>query len=280
MPGNERDPRPGDDPALLDALRRREPDAFRAVFANHADRLFRLAVGMLRDPDDAEDAVQETFIKLAERPERFDGRASLGTWLYRVAYNEALQRLRRPDRQSGRRPVPLDALGERESDRLDADPEAAAAHGELRRELDDALGGLSESLRAAYLLRDVEGLSTAEAADALELSESALKVRLHRARQAVREALAPDVLPPTTSAAGLSCETALERLDDYLDGSLPDAPRRQLEEHVERCDHCRITVDTAHRSVELAGAHRTWVIPERRSAAMFDRLAGVFAARM
>lgn len=280
MPDDTTESRSDDEQALLDALRRSDHDAFRDVFATHADRLYRLAVGVLGDSDDAEDAVQEAFISLARHLDQFDGRARLGTWLYRVTYNEALQRLRRPDRQPDRRPVGLEATGDRLSGNAGADPEASARHAELRRELDRALSGLSDGLRAAYLLRDVEGLSTAEAADSLEVSESALKVRLHRARQAVREAIAPDVLPPTTSVAGLTCEAALGRLDDYLDGSLAEAPRRQLEAHVELCDHCRITVDTAHRSVELAGAHRTWVIPERRSTAMFDRLARVFSARM
>ncbi len=265
--------------AILSALQDGAPEAFRAVFDEYSDRLFRVAIGVLRDPAGAEDAVQETFIKLVNGIDQFEGRSRLGTWLYRVARNEALQQLRRPERRQGSRLTDLDSVTEQASaDRL-ADPEAQLARSEALDTIDAALSNLPESLRAAFVLRDIESLSTAEAAEALEISESALKVRLHRARRAVRAAVAPEELPPTIMAAGLTCEAALSQLDDYLDDGLTAAQRQQLEEHVDQCEHCRIAVDSAHRTVELAGARRRWVIAAPRSSAMFDRLSSIFAGR-
>ncbi|MCS6910998.1 MAG: sigma-70 family RNA polymerase sigma factor, partial [Anaerolineales bacterium] len=83
------------DPELLTALHAGDPATLAALFDAHADKLYRLALSLLRDPIEAEDIAQETFVKLMTRPEQFEGRARLETWLYRVAYNACLDRLRR-----------------------------------------------------------------------------------------------------------------------------------------------------------------------------------------
>lgn len=176
--------------ALVAALKRRDPDALAAVFEAHADKLYRLAANMLRDDISADGVVQDTFIRLIERVDSFEGRADIGTWLYRVAYNECMMRLRR------QRPhLELDAIDEEGfmpanfSDWRDL-PESAVSSSEAAAEMQQAIASLSPALRAVFLLRDVEGLSTQETAQALGLSESAVKVRLHRARLHLRERLA------------------------------------------------------------------------------------------
>ncbi len=183
-----------DDGQLLNALRAGDPDAFAALFNLYSGRMFRLAAGILNDDDLAEGVVQEVFLRLIERLDRFEGRARLGTWLYRAAYNASIDRLRR------RRPQQpladdLDAAEEGEAimpailvDWSTA-PEELLTSEEARQQINAAIQALPVTLRSVFILREVDGLSTAEAAEALGISEGALKVRLHRARLLLREAL-------------------------------------------------------------------------------------------
>lgn len=180
------------DTDLLTAVRAGDPAALAALFDAHADRVYRLALGLLRDPAEAEDVVQETFLKAMTRLDQFEGRSRLDTWLYRVAYNASLDRLRRR---------PTDPLPEDDGDDAPAlmpqslvewslTPENRLLDGEARAALDAAIQTLPEKLRAVFLLRDIEGLSGEETAEALGLQVGAVKVRLHRARLALRERLA------------------------------------------------------------------------------------------
>jgi RNA polymerase sigma-70 factor (ECF subfamily) len=184
-------------PAIsIEALRAGDPAALSALFETYADRLYRLALGLLRDPAEAEDVVQETFLSTIKHLDRFEGRSSLGTWLYRVAYNASIDRLRRRTDD----PLPPDEPGEDPETGVSlplpksivdwaGTPERWQADREVAAEIDRAIAKLPQSLRVVFLLRDVEGLSTEETAEALGLSEGATKVRLHRARLAMRERL-------------------------------------------------------------------------------------------
>jgi RNA polymerase sigma-70 factor (ECF subfamily) len=171
----------------LSALREGDDAALGALFERYADRIYRLAVGLLHEPAEAEDVVQESFVKALTNLDRFEGRSGIGTWLYRVAYNAAMDRLRRrgrePATESGDMPSPHSMVD------WSSTPEALLLDNEARAALDAARDTLSASLRAVFILRDVEGLSTSEAAEALGISESAAKVRLHRARLQLRERL-------------------------------------------------------------------------------------------
>lgn len=175
---------------LIAALKRREPAALAAVFEQYADRIYRLAVSLLHDEQQADGVVQDTFLALIESIHQFEGRSSLGTWLYRVGYNECRMRQRsiRPD-------IELDAV---------EDPDAMPQHfadwstvpdhilesSEARTEMERAIQSLKPEMRTVFVLRDVEGLSTEETAHIMNISEGAVKVRLHRARLALREKLA------------------------------------------------------------------------------------------
>lgn len=148
---------------------------------------------MMINPQEAEEVLQETFISAFKALGGFEGRSQLGTWLYRIAYNAALMRLRR------RRP-PTESLDEplvtEEGESLPRQfvdwgsiPDNLLLNQELRTVLSGALATLPETLRSVFVLRDIEGLSTLETADALGLTETNVKVRLHRARLALREKL-------------------------------------------------------------------------------------------
>ncbi len=180
-----------DEDELLQGLRRQDPHACACMLKRYAGRIYALGLRMLGDQDEAEEILQETFIKACDKIDQFEGRSSLGTWLYRIATNAALMHIRK------RKPtVSLD----QELDENDLalpktlvewqpDLEQVALSGELQEALEAALMELSEPLRAVFLLRDVQGLSTAETAQALGISTSAAKVRLHRARLQLREIL-------------------------------------------------------------------------------------------
>jgi RNA polymerase sigma-70 factor (ECF subfamily) len=179
--------------ALLAGLRRRDRHACTCVLKWFMPRLYQLALRMTGNADEAEDVVQESFIKACDQIDRFEGRSGLGSWLYRIVLNTALMRLRK---QKGGEPVRLEQPGADAAPLIDllpdqgTDPGTRVLAAELRAQIDRAILGLPAALRAAFVLRDPEGLSTGEAAQALGISEAALKVRLHRARLALRAALA------------------------------------------------------------------------------------------
>ncbi len=191
---SKQQPAQSDEAAFLARLQAGDAQAFRALFEAHADRLYRLALSLVRDPARAEDVVQETFLAALTHLGKFEGRARLSTWLYRVAYNASLSQLRQrvddelPDEGEASEdglPIPMP----RTLVDWDLTPEAVLGNREARAQLEAAIASLPESQRAVFLLRDVEGFSTADTAEALGLSEGAVKVRLHRARLALREHL-------------------------------------------------------------------------------------------
>lgn len=179
-----------DERELIAALKRREQDALAAVFDLYADKLYRLAAGLLNDEQQADGVVQNTFLALIEHVDSFEGRASIGTWLYRVAYNEAMMRLRR-----ARPYADLEEAEESETAmpvclvNWETLPEVVTSSHEALEQMQQAVASLSPALRVVFLLRDVEELSTRETAESLGISEATVKVRLHRARLALREQL-------------------------------------------------------------------------------------------
>jgi RNA polymerase sigma-70 factor (ECF subfamily) len=177
----------GDD-ALVARARDGDMAAFEELVMRHADRLY----GSLRrfglDDVEAQEVAQETFLRAWRGLKSFRGDARFFTWLYRIGFNEAQRRL-------ARRPGASVVPGGDEALETVADaapsPAAEAEIRELREALVRALGDLPVDLRAPVILRDVEGLSTREAASVLELSEAAFKSRLHRGRMALRNLLGP-----------------------------------------------------------------------------------------
>ena len=177
----------------LEALRNGDRAEFAAMVEAYYAMIYRLSIKMVGNPQDAEDILQETFIKAYRHLKDFDGRSSLSTWLYRVATNEALMFLRRkrPEQISIDEPV---ETGEGEVEPVQIVdwcclPEQELLSSEARLHLDRAIEELSTSLRIVFVLRDIQGLSTLETAEVLNLSEAAVKTRLSRARLRLREEL-------------------------------------------------------------------------------------------
>jgi len=158
----------------------------------YSGQIYRLALKMLQNQQDAEDILQETFIKAYRSLPKFEGRSSLSTWLYRIGTNEALMFLRRkrPDQISVEAPS-YDDNDQAPLEILDwcCLPEGELMSSEARANLERSAAALPETLRVVFLLRDIEGLSTRETADVLDISETAVKTRLSRARLRLREML-------------------------------------------------------------------------------------------
>jgi RNA polymerase sigma-70 factor, ECF subfamily len=174
-----------DDGEVVRRVRAGEIALFEVLMRRHDQRVYRTVRAILRDEDEAEDAVQQAWIKAYLHLGELEGTAALSTWLVRIAANEALGRLRRRSRfapvTEARREETMDAAAE--------DPEERAAAREAIHLVERAVDRLPATYRAVFMLREVEGLSTTETAVALGIAEDATKVRLHRARAMLRRTL-------------------------------------------------------------------------------------------
>ncbi|HKU20502.1 MAG TPA: sigma-70 family RNA polymerase sigma factor [Terriglobales bacterium] len=182
-----------DELRLVQAAKKGDVAAFGELVKRYDRNVFRIALHITQNREDAEDVVQDAFLKAYENLEQFQGQSKFYTWLVRIAVNEALMKLRRrrPERM-----VSLDQEVQTEEDSMPREvadwspnPEQLYNQAELRDILGKTIQGLPPSFRTVFVLRDVEGLSTEETAQALELSVPAVKSRLLRARLQLRERL-------------------------------------------------------------------------------------------
>jgi len=178
---------------LVSRARSGDATAFGALIRPYEARIFRLAMSITQNREDAEDVLQEAFLKAFEHLEQFQGNSKFYTWIVRIAVNQALMKLRK---RKSDRSVSLDEqidTGEdtviREIAAWDPDPEQRFSQEEMHGILTEAIDGLAPIYRTVFTLRDVDGLSTEETAEALELSVPAVKSRLLRARLQLRDKL-------------------------------------------------------------------------------------------
>lgn len=182
-----------DDLDLVARAREGDGAAFGTLVNRYNRKIYRLAKHITDSDADAEDVLQDTFLKAYEHLDGFQGNAKFYTWLVRIAVNESLMKLRK---RKASRTVSLDEPADNGDDPIvrevavwDGDPEQRYSNDELRRILDDAIQNLKPAFRTVFVLRDVEELSTEETAEALDLSVPAVKSRLLRARLELREKL-------------------------------------------------------------------------------------------
>jgi RNA polymerase sigma-70 factor (ECF subfamily) len=186
------------DRELVERARAGDHDAFRTLFERYHRRAYALAFGMLHNPDDALDVVQEAFIKAHRYLDKFEGAASFFTWLYRIVMNLAIDHIRKDKR--GRHVDFNDALGHDEEDvpageeallphLLGSNPHKAFARREIRDQITAALATLSENHRAVLLMRELEGLSYEEMAEVMQCSKGTIMSRLFHARKNMQRRL-------------------------------------------------------------------------------------------
>jgi RNA polymerase sigma-70 factor (ECF subfamily) len=207
------------DEDLVNLARARDETAVRAITTRYNRRLFRIARSILRNDAEAEDVVQETYVRAFTGLDMFRGDAAFGTWITRIALNESLGRLRR------RRPtVDWETYGENRtqaeiinfpaSAAID-DPETTMAQNEVRAVLEQTIDELPDAFRAVLVARIVEGMSVDETADLFGLQPQTVKTRLHRARLLLREGLDKQLGPALTSSFpfdGRRCDRMTENV--------------------------------------------------------------------
>lgn len=205
------------DAELVRRARERDEAAIRAILRSNNRRLYRLARGILRNDSEAEDVVQETYLRAFTHLEDFRGESTLATWLGRIAINEALGRLRRqrPGVEWTSLPpgtleaqviqFPLSATSE--------DPEKSMAQREIQHVVEHAIDELPEAFRIVFITRVIEGMNVEETAEILGLKPETVKTRLHRARTMLRDNVEKKIGPVVMEAfpfAGKRCERLTE----------------------------------------------------------------------
>lgn len=188
---------------------------FEALMRRYNQRLFRVARSILRDESEAEDVMQQAYVNAYSHLAQFAGRAKFSTWLTRIAVHEALARARRRARVKG-----IDSMTDENEDQSVVprderpDPEKQAHTADLRRLLESAIDGLPERYRSVFVLREGEGLGTPEVAECLEISEEAVRTRLHRAKALLRRHL----YETTGATSGSAFAFHLSRCDQVVAG--------------------------------------------------------------
>lgn len=256
---------PPDDQELLDRARAGEPEALEALLARHQDRVFRFTLKMCRHAEDAQDVLQETLLAVARTVRSFRGEASLSTWLYTIARSFCIKKRRR-SRHAPASVVSLDdaeGAAAREIPAAGATPHEAVERAQLASALEKAVAALPAGQREVLLLRDVEGLPASEVAAITGLRVAAVKSRLHRARLAVRERLAPLLrgeAPPHPTRPG--CPDVARMLSRHLEGEIRPEACAEMERHLEGCSSCAGECETLRRTLGLCRAIPAPAVPK------------------
>jgi RNA polymerase sigma-70 factor (ECF subfamily) len=228
------------DGRLIERVRAGDPVAFELIMRRYNQRLFRMARSILRNGSEAEDVVQDSYVRAYEKIDDFIGPAGFSAWLGRIVINEALGRLRTRGRV-----ISLDDFvdgpgndteGGGEIRRLDTirtqqpDPERLAVNSELRRLLETAIDALPDDFRVVFVLRAVEGLSVVETAEYLSIRPETVKTRFHRARRHLQDNLGAQfetLMPSTFAFAGEHCDRIVAAVLERLEPSFAAARRDQ-----------------------------------------------------
>ena len=233
---------------LLEAARAGDERAIEALLQRHETRVYRFGLRMCGSEEDAKEVLQETLLTAFREVHTFRGEANLSTWLYQIARSHCSRAMRKragaPDEH-----LPLDApdVGAVSSD--EPGPDAASHARQIGGVLEAAIRALPENLRETLILRDVEGLSTEEAAEAVGIEPRALKSRPHRARLQVREHLA--ALLGESASEGGACPALAEELGAYMSEEIDQATCVRIEEHLDRCPDCAEACENLKRTVSL-----------------------------
>ena len=264
------------DADLLDRARAGERPALEALLSRHQRRVYRFGLKMCRDPEDAKDVLQETLLAVARTVKDFRGASSVSTWLYTIARSFCIKKRRRskfaPEQEESldARTPGLEAL--QVPDRARG-PEDDLAGRQIEGALEEAISGLEPMYREVLVLRDVEGLTAPEVAEVMGLTVEAVKSRLHRARVAVCEAIAPllgipgqEPTPAAAPAAG-GCPDMVGLFSRHLEGEISASVCADMEKHLASCPACQSKCDSLQRTLALC---RSAPLPEVPKAVQAD----------
>lgn len=181
-----------DEKTLVARAKKGDQAAFAELVNRYSERIYNLALRILRKREDAEDILQETFLTVFEKIHTFDGRSGFFTWIYRIATNASLMRLRKKKiafQELSDNPDFQESIESRVFIDWSQDPSINIYDKEVKEKLDEAINKLSDIYRSVFVLRDIEGLSIKETSAILNITEENVKIRLRRARQYLRDYL-------------------------------------------------------------------------------------------
>ena len=177
---------------LIELARNGDKAALSQLVNTYSERIYNLALRILRKKEDAEDILQETFLTVIEKLHTFDGRSSFFTWIYRIATNASLMKLRKKKvifKEIAEDPEYTESVESRVFVDWSQDPSINVLDEEIKQKLDEAINKLPDIYRSVFVLRDIEGLSIKETSAILDITEENVKIRLRRARQFLRDYL-------------------------------------------------------------------------------------------
>jgi RNA polymerase sigma-70 factor (ECF subfamily) len=272
-------------PTLLDRARAGDRDALEKLLTAHQQQIYRFGLKMCRDPEDAEDVLQDTLLAMARSVRDFRGASSISTWLYAITRNFCLRKRRKRKLEPSTTHSLESEAGAEATQMADSGkrPDEALAGREVETALAGAIDALAPKYREVLLLRDVEGLSAAETAEVLGIGVPAVKSRLHRARLAVRAQVAPVLGVPTGPAAGpdRECPDTVTLFSRYLEGEISPDVCAAMERHLETCVRCRSDCDSLRRTLALCRTSAAGVeVPDDVQASVRAALENLLARRV
>jgi RNA polymerase sigma-70 factor, ECF subfamily len=249
-----------DEEALVQAARAGDRDALSALLIQHQQRIFGFGMKMCGDPEDARDVAQETMLSLVRTLPTFRGESSVSTWLYTVARSFCIKKRRRTKGAPAYHES-LDKATQEQAAAPAPTPEQTLLGREAREAVASALNRLEPDAREVVVLRDIEGLTAPEVAEVTGLTVAAVKSRLHRARQALRENLVT-IVGDAPAPATPSCPDVLTLLSQKLEDDISSDLCARMEKHVDGCPHCKGLCDSLKRSLAVCRSLSSPAVPQ------------------
>ena len=268
------------DEELLTGARQGDAAALEALLVRYQPHIYRFGLRMCGNVEDAGDVAQESLLSMARSVRNFRGDSSVSSWLYTIARRFCIKKRRR-SKFAPAREESLDTPGTTAAQQL-ADPgpspEQTASNRELATALTHAIDALDPPQREVLVLRDIEGLSAPEVAKILGLSVDAVKSRLHRARIAIREELAPMLgRLAIESPRGATCPDVLTLFSQHLEGEIDPSVCATMEAHLAQCAHCRYACESLKRTLAVCRELPTPDVPASLASSIKTAIRAVLA---
>jgi RNA polymerase sigma-70 factor, ECF subfamily len=241
------------DERLLAEARAGNREALENLLERHQAQVYRFGMKMCRDPEDAKDVLQDTLLAMARSVRDFRGASSIATWLYTIARSFCIKK-RRKSKFAPEEERSIETMTKETKKLADPaeGPDDALAAKQVEDALECAIGELEPMYREVLLLRDVEGLTAPEVAEVLGVTTQAVKSRLHRARVAVRDRVAPLLgIEPGPAAAPGTCPDILTMFSQHLEDEMSADVCERMERHLAVCGRCSGKCETLKRTLAL-----------------------------
>jgi RNA polymerase sigma-70 factor (ECF subfamily) len=246
--------------ALVQAARGGDRSALNALAEQHQQRVFGFGMKMCGDAEDAKEVAQETLLTMVRSLRDFRGDATISTWLYTVARSFCIKKRRRTKGAPAHHET-LDKAAQERAPTPAPSPEQTLLGRETRDAVTAALDDLEPEAREVVVLRDIEGLTAPEVATVTGLSVAAVKSRLHRARQALRERLLAVVGGDSARPPAPSCPDVLTLLSKKLEDDVSPELCAEMERHVDGCPHCKGLCDSLKRTLAVCKSFPSPSVP-------------------